>query len=132
MPGSHGYTAVHVDAQGKRVPDGVLLHRVRAEKALGKPLPRGAVVHHADGSKSDNAPLVICEDAAYHRLLHARERVMRAGGNPNRDAICSGCRQIKPQSDFLTRVDRRNGNRVLRDGCRMCRNGRRREYPQYR
>lgn len=50
------------------------LHRVRAEIALGKPLPPGAVVHHADGSKNDNAPLVICQNENYHRLLHARMR----------------------------------------------------------
>lgn len=51
------------------------LHRRRAELALGKPLPRGAEVHHADGSKGDNAPLlVICQDRAYHMLLHKRMR----------------------------------------------------------
>jgi hypothetical protein len=50
------------------------LHRRRAEKALGKPLPPGAEVHHADGSMRDDAPLVICQDRAYHMLLHKRMR----------------------------------------------------------
>lgn len=50
------------------------IHRLRAEAALGKPLPHGAQVHHADGSLDANAPLVICQDAAYHKLLHQRMR----------------------------------------------------------
>lgn len=53
------------------------LHRLRAERALGKPLPGKVVVHHADGSKHPNAQLVICQDQAYHMLLHARMRARR-------------------------------------------------------
>lgn len=75
-------------------------HVARAERALGKPLPLRAVVHHADGSKSDDAPLVICQDQAYHMLLHARTRVKAAGGNPNTDRICSMCRLVKSVAAF--------------------------------
>lgn len=77
-----------------------LLHRTRAVRALGKPLPAGAVVHHADGSRRDDAPLVICQDEAYHKLLHWRMRVKAAGGNPNTDKICAGCRVPCPRSSF--------------------------------
>lgn len=66
-------------------------HRVRAELALGHPLPKAAHVHHVDGSKSDTAPLVICQDAAYHRALHMRMRVQKAGGNPWSDRVCGRC-----------------------------------------
>ncbi len=76
------------------------LHRLRAELALGKPLPRGVIVHHADGSRRDDAPLVICQDRAYHNLLHRRMRVKAAGGNPNTDLRCSYCKQAKPMTDF--------------------------------
>ncbi len=76
------------------------LHVVRAEMALGKALPSTAIVHHADGSKSDDAPLVICQDQAYHLLLHSRMRIKAAGGNPNTDSICSCCRLAKPRSAF--------------------------------
>lgn len=79
------------------------VHVIRAERALGKPLPIGAEVHHADGSIRADAPLVICQDKAYHRLLHARMRVVRAGGNPDTQAVCSRCGQPKDLSDFYVR-----------------------------
>lgn len=58
------------------------IHRLRAERALGKPLPAGAVVHHADGSQSEHAPLVICQDQTYHMTLHGRMRLQAAGKDP--------------------------------------------------
>lgn len=96
----------------------VRIHRVRAEKALGKPLPPNAVVHHADGSIGDTAPLVICQDNTYHKLLHVRMRVRAAGGDPNTDAICSKCRLPKPLSEFTKNRTTRNGRH---HACRDCR-----------
>lgn len=71
-------------------------HRLRAEMALGRPLPPKAIIHHADGSKRDDAPLVICQDHAYHMLLHRRMRVKALGGDPNRDVVCKICRRPTP------------------------------------
>jgi len=89
-----GYREVTVNGEQKR------LHVVRAERALGRPLPKGANVHHADLTKGDDSPLVICQSYKYHRLLHARTRVLRAGGNPNLDKICADCKRLLPKTDF--------------------------------
>ncbi len=68
-------------------------HVLIAEKALGKPLPDGAVVHHHNEIKSDNrnCNLVICENQSYHQILHARARIVAAGGDPNTQKICYRC-----------------------------------------
>ena len=107
-----------------RLVSGVLrkIHRLRAETALGKPLPKGAVVHHADGSKDAFSPLVVCQDTAYHALLHARMRIVAAGGNPNTDRICYKCRAVKPLEMFYAnRGDFMGRSRV----CKVCDNTRR-------
>jgi len=78
------------------------VHRLVAEAALGKPLPKGAVIHHVDGDGRNNAPsnLVICQDHRYHMLLHQRLRVKRLGGDPNTQATCCDCKQLRLKSDF--------------------------------
>src|SRR3990167_4301210 len=95
---AHGYPK---RTQGAVAPDNpAYVHRMRAERALGKPLPTGAVVHHTDGSKRADAPLVICQDNAYLRLLHRRMKIRAAGGNPNTDGFCTRCKQVKPIEAF--------------------------------
>ena len=98
-------------------------HRARAERALGKPLPSTAHVHHADGSSSEDAPLVICQDDAYHHLLHIRMRIVRAGGDPNTQKLCRQCGQVKDKNAF-------SAYRSMYDGrhsqCRSCYNARQR------
>lgn len=58
-------------------------HVLVAERVLGKPLPLRAAVHHINNDKSDNRPenLVICQDQAYHNLLHRREIAIRECGH---------------------------------------------------
>lgn len=78
----------HVNSVGYRqvYSDGKLTyeHIVLAEKALGKKLPPGSRVHHFDEDKSNNkSNLVLCQDEAYHRLLHKRMRALRESGDPN-------------------------------------------------
>lgn len=74
---SSGYVGCVIG--GKRV----FAHTIVAELALGKPLPKGAVVHHVDGDKTNNerSNLVICENSAYHTLLHTRKKAYDATGD---------------------------------------------------
>jgi hypothetical protein len=63
----------------------VAVHILKAEIALGKSLPSKAQIHHVDYDKynSDNTNLVVCENQAYHYLLHKRTDALKACGNPN-------------------------------------------------
>lgn len=89
-----------------------------AESALGKLLPKGAEVHHIDEDKRNNSPsnLVICQSHKYHQLLHARQRIVKAGGNPNRHKLCTDC-GLRNKSDFH-RDSRAYGG--LRPTCKSC------------
>ena len=71
-------------------------HIVIAETVIGKPLPKGAEVHHVDGDGYNNAHanLVICQDSAYHKLLHVRARVLKAGGDPNTHKAARNRRKV--------------------------------------
>lgn len=57
-----------------------LEHRVIAAKTFGRPLPPGSEGHHY-GKNSEPHLVVICEDAAYHKLLHRRQRALTACGH---------------------------------------------------
>lgn len=59
-------------------------HILIASRALGRPLPKGSEVHHVNEDGTDNSPwnLVICENAAYHKLLHRRTKAYLACGDP--------------------------------------------------
>ena len=80
-----GYHIVQRPNHPRAVNGYVREHILIAEKALGKPLPLGAQVHHVDMNRLNNASnnLVICQDNAYHFLLHTRARAKAACGNAN-------------------------------------------------
>lgn len=110
---SHGHPSADKDGH-------VLLHVLIAEQALGRYLPDGAEVHHADGNirNNVNANLVICQDKAYHKLLHVRARTLRAGGNPNTDKFCADCQKCKPFEAFnVGRAHKSTGRQPI---CREC------------
>jgi HNH endonuclease len=75
-------------------------HIVVVERAIGKPLNAGAIIHHLNGDARDNKPqnLVVCENQAYHLLLHARQRAFIACGNAN----FKRCKRCKEYSDPVT------------------------------
>lgn len=88
-----GYITEHEPHHPRAGDNGyVYQHVLIAERTLGKLLPLKAVVHHINGVRDDNRPenLVVCEDQAYHMLIHRRERALDACGNANwmRCQIC--------------------------------------------
>jgi hypothetical protein len=77
------YLAVYSPDHPQASQNHVLAHILVAESVLGHLLPPGAVVHHIDGNtrKNANSNLVICQDQAYHVLLHRREIALRDCGH---------------------------------------------------
>lgn len=70
-----GYVRVYAPDHPRSSKEGyVFEHILVVEEAMGKPLPDGAVVHHVNGDGTDNRNenLVVCQDQAYHLLLHKR------------------------------------------------------------
>ena len=92
---NHGYIQRLAPHHPRATKDGyVFEHIIIAESVLGRHLPKGVEVHHVDENKSRNvnSNLVICENHAYHLLLHQRMRAYRATGNPNARK-CRYCKQ---------------------------------------
>ena len=108
----NGEGTPHIDGYWAHVVDGrdILQHRLIAERALGKRLPEGAQVHHLDEDKANNDSrnLVVCPDAAYHRLLHVRQRAYDACGHADW-LRCSICHTWSPPAEIT--LYRPSGNR---------------------
>lgn len=101
-----GYRFLHMPDHPKSSPSGkVLAHVLVAEKILNKPIPDGVIIHHY-GKTSENNKIVICENQAYHMLLHRRARALNACGHA--DWIkCSFCKQYdKPENLILKKYSR--------------------------
>lgn len=113
---THRPTKTYKQLNGKRI------HVLKAEAALGKPLPEHAQVHHVDLTKSTESVLVICENDAYHKLLHVRTRIVKAGGNPNTDSWCSSCKTAKNKDQFYARQTTSGHKRAgtLTTFCKEC------------
>ena len=97
---SRGYSRVLMPEHPRSGKSGyVLEHILTAEKALGKPLPEKAVVHHANGSRNSGT-IVICQDRAYHNLLHQRTRSLRACGHASWRKCCF-CKQYDEPANLI-------------------------------
>lgn len=113
-----GYVLIYLPSSPSAREGYVYEHVAVAEQVLGKQLPEGALVHHHNEVRSDNGNrnLVICQDRAYHNLIHARLRILRAGGDPDRDAFCFNC-GLLPMERFQRSARRFNG---LHPECAEC------------
>ena len=80
-----GYWVIHMPEHPKASIGGkyVLEHVLVCEKALGRHYSAAHPVHHVNEKRDDNRGrnLVLCEDHAYHMLLHQRQRAKDACGN---------------------------------------------------
>lgn len=115
------YRMLHLPQHPHASPSGCIAeHTVIVERAIGKILRRTADVHHVDGNSQNNAHrnLVVCQDRAYHKFLHVRTRIVKAGGDPNTDHLCSLCQQLKPRAAFHRSTQRQIG---LQNACIACR-----------
>jgi hypothetical protein len=94
----------------------VLEHVAIAAAALGRAIPKGVEVHHVNEDPSDNSRgnLVICQDHAYHFLLHRRLRALLACGNPNY-MKCEICHQYDDPSQLY--VSRTRAYRAVHPAC---------------
>lgn len=70
------------------------MHQIIIENIIGRKLPDGACIHHIDGNKqnNDNKNLVVCDSHSYHRLIHAREKILIKCGNANKRK-CKYCKE---------------------------------------
>lgn len=89
----------------------VLEHRLMAEKAIGKPLSCKSPVHHHTKNRHDNSSLVICQDYAYHKLLHRRTRAFEACGHANWRQ-CRYCRKYDELNHLII-----TGRKVYHQSC---------------
>lgn len=91
----NGYVFVKIPSHPYAKKNGyVYEHHIVIYKALGKKLLNKFHVHHANENKHDNRNknLIICQDLAYHKLLHRRLSAFKATGNPT-DRKCKFCKQ---------------------------------------
>lgn len=76
------------------------------EALTGRQIGTEHPIHHVNGDRQDNRPdnFVVCEDTAYHFLLHYRARALRESGNANY-VKCEICLAWTPPGNpGLTRI----------------------------
>lgn len=109
-----------VDSEGYPTEGHKRMHVIVAERALGKPLPKQAEVHHVNEDRGDyrNCNLIICENRAYHSLLHYRTRALDEAGNS--DAMkCGYCGQwdTRNNPDMRDRSTPQKAQRYWHQSC---------------
>lgn len=117
---NHGYPTIKNPDHHRSDANGYVREQILiAEKALGKPLKLPIEVHHIDLSRNNNKPnnFVICQDHAYHCLLHQRTKALKATDDANK-RYCPMCKtwDLPGHNDMvvLNRSARAGGNGASR------------------
>lgn len=96
----------------------VLEHILVAEKAIGRWLPKTAEMHHVNECKHDNRNenLVICEDRAYHQLLHTRLKAYQGTGSVD-GLKCCHCKKWGLPNDGDFSIPKRKRSDAFHRSC---------------
>lgn len=108
---AYGYVLLSDPRHPNADSDGRVFEHVKViADALGHAVPKGAIAHHIDGDKTNNDPsnLVLCQNRAYHNMLHRRERALNAYGDANA-IICRLCRCYHLPKQHVRTIVRRHG-----------------------
>ena len=113
---SHGYILIYKPEHPRALHGKYIYEHVAiAEKAIGRFLPEKVEVHHVNSIEDDNrnTNLVICENRAFHKLLHKRMRAFKSCGHASW-LSCAYCKKYGPsESMYLTP----NGNQHWHREC---------------
>lgn len=121
---ANGYVKIYKPEHHKADNRGrIYEHTLICENALGKLLPDGAEIHHVNENRGDNSPgnIVLCQDSAYHSLLHQRARALKECGHANWLKCCF-CKQYDDPKNMDVRKRSPNGKGHVLGEHRNCRN----------
>ena len=91
------YDSSHLYASKHR--SQVFTYRLEVEARIGRYLKPTEQVHH-HYNKNGSATLIVCENQAYHGLLHRRERALRYCGHANWER-CVFCKQYDDPKNLV-------------------------------
>ena len=104
---NYGRILIHYPGHHRANLSGYVLRSILVfEKFWGKEMPPKAVIHHIDENKSNDElrNLLICQDIAYHNLIHRRLRAYRTCGHANWRK-CVFCKQYDdPQNLYIPKT----------------------------
>ena len=100
-------------------------HVVVAEKALGRYMPDKSEVHHVSKVKGDNrgSNLVICQDHAYHALLHQRRAALMNAGTVDAKK-CTFCKKWGKPTEINTSCRHKHYHKACNQAYEARRSGR--------